>query len=607
MFDDIGRRRIVIYARVSTDHKEQLEALDNQLDWYKPILALKPEWELVDRYIDKGITGTSAEKRPQFMQMIRDAKKRKFDMIITREVSRFARNTVDTLQYTRTLKEYGVEVFFINDNIRTFDCDGELRLTIMATLAQDESRKTSVRVKSGLQTSMDNGVYFGNGNILGYDRIETHIGNEKKVEFRINPEQAKTVRMIYDLYLRGDGLTSIKYQLEQAGRKTAKGNSKWYETVISHVLQNSFYCGIMTYHKEFTPDYLKQKKIKNYGEIEFTRVQGRHEPIITVEEYERVQMIMASKRQELKNLKTGRQTPATKGKRPLKDVWARLLVCSCGHTFSKRVWTRTNGVTNPAYLCYGQVHTGSYRTRKNKGLSLEGICQTPMIPQWKLQMMANVIFREFLNNKERVLELANSMLREHIADDEEEDDTQQLIAEKKAELERLKRKRDNLVDMRMEDVLSREEFQARIESIDKSTETIYNEIKELERRRDPDTEVIDYDEKLTVLQYALERYTSIDDDKDVPPNVVEAFVEKIVASKDGFEWYLRFDGDPNDPLKCFFNGKRRETAVLNVSGKTFPELHTCDAGRDQQQVISSDIVSVPAGLWLLPQPCCCVF
>ena len=111
----------------------------------------------------------------------------------------------------------------------------------------------------------------------------------------------------------------------------------------------------------------------------------------------------------------------------------------------------------------------------------------------------------------------------------------------------------------------------------------------MESRRDPEAEVIDYDEKLTILQYALERYTNIDDGKDVPPNVVEAFVEKIVASKDGFEWYLRFDGDPNDPLKCCFNGKRREKAVLNVSGKTFPEIHTCDAGCYQQQVMLSGI------------------
>ena len=163
---DFQKKRVAIYARVSTEHEAQLSALENQLDWYKPILAMRPEWTLIAQYIDEGVTGTSAEKRKRFMEMIRDAKQNKFDLIITREVSRFARNTVDTLQYTRELKKYGVEVFFINDNIKTFDGDGELRLTIMATLAQDESRKTSVRVKAGQQTSMENGVFYGNGNIL---------------------------------------------------------------------------------------------------------------------------------------------------------------------------------------------------------------------------------------------------------------------------------------------------------------------------------------------------------------------------------------------------------------------------------------------------------
>ena len=143
------RRLVVIYARVSTEHEAQISALENQLDWYKPFLEIHPEWTLVGRYVDEGITGTSAEKRPEFMRMIEDAKKHKFDMILTREVSRFARNTVDTLQYTRMLKDLRVEVNFINDGIKTFDSDGELRLTIMSTLAQDESRKTSIRVKSG--------------------------------------------------------------------------------------------------------------------------------------------------------------------------------------------------------------------------------------------------------------------------------------------------------------------------------------------------------------------------------------------------------------------------------------------------------------------------
>ena len=177
------------------------------------------------------------------MKMIRDAKAHKFNMIITREVSRFARNTVDTLQYTRMLKELGVEVFFINDNIKTFDGDGELRLTIMATLAQDESRKTSIRVKAGQQTSMDNGVVYGTGNILGYDRVGK--------DMVINPEQAKTVRMIFDMYLDGMGLKSIKYELESRGRLTAMGKTQWFESVISKVLRNSFYCGIMTYHKYY--------------------------------------------------------------------------------------------------------------------------------------------------------------------------------------------------------------------------------------------------------------------------------------------------------------------------------------------------------------------
>ena len=155
---DFGKRRVVIYARVSTEHEAQISALENQLDWYEPILAARPEWELVGRYIDEGITGTSAEKRPQFMKMIRDAKQKKFDMIITREVSRFARNTVDTLQYTRDLKAKGVEVFFINDNIKTFDGDGELRLTIMSGIAQDELRKLSSRIKFGHQEAIKKNV-----------------------------------------------------------------------------------------------------------------------------------------------------------------------------------------------------------------------------------------------------------------------------------------------------------------------------------------------------------------------------------------------------------------------------------------------------------------
>ena len=562
------KRRVVIYARVSTDHDAQLSALENQIDWYKPLLGLHPEWTLVEQYIDEGITGTSAEKRPEFMRMIDDAKKHKFDMILTREVSRFARNTVDTLQYTRMLKEHGVEVYFINDGIKTFDGDGELRLTIMATLAQDESRKTSIRVKSGQQTSMNNGVLYGTGNILGYDRVGK--------EMIVNTEQAQTVRLIYDLYLDGWGLVKIKDELELRGIKTAMGKSQWYPTVISHVLKNSFYCGIVTYHKEYVPDYLKQKKVKNYGEIEFTQVQGTHEPIVTVEEYERVQRIMAAKTNRMPYLNRGDQ----RGKKPRTTIWGKLLICECGRTFNMRRWERSDRYNGNAYQCYSSVETGSYESRKKKGLSLDGICRSPMIPEWRLQMMANLIFRKYLSEKDKVLALANSILEAHIDDTEEIKNNDALIEAKQAELARLSKKLDSYVEMRSEGDISRELFRSKCAELEPRIKNLQEEIDKLTTANKP-KEVVDYREKLTVLQYALEQYTYPDEGHNVPESVIEAFVTKIVVHPDSFDWYFRFDGDPSDPLRCKIEGKRRTTTKIVVAGVNSPAIHTGNTGRYQ--------------------------
>ena len=153
--------RVAVYARVSTEHEAQINALENQLEWYKIECSRHSDWEIVEVYVDQGITGTQAQKRPEFLRMMEDAQKGKFDLIITREVSRFARNTVDTLSYTRELKARGVDVFFINDGINTATNDGELRLTIMSSMAQDESRKISERVKAGQKISREKHVLYG--------------------------------------------------------------------------------------------------------------------------------------------------------------------------------------------------------------------------------------------------------------------------------------------------------------------------------------------------------------------------------------------------------------------------------------------------------------
>ena len=168
--DNKARIPMVFYGRVSTEHEAQLEALENQIQWYYDQLQKNPNWELVEpveTYLDRGITGTQAKKRPGFLSMIEDAKKGKFKMIVTREVCRFARNTVDTLNYVRELKSLGIQVYFVFDNIKTIqDHDGEFRLTIMATNAQEESRRISERAKAGQYIARNNGVLYGNGNIL---------------------------------------------------------------------------------------------------------------------------------------------------------------------------------------------------------------------------------------------------------------------------------------------------------------------------------------------------------------------------------------------------------------------------------------------------------
>ena len=206
-FDRNRERTVVFYGRVSTEHEAQLAALENQMQWYDDQAKYHPNWNVLKKYIDRGITGTQAKKRPAFMEMLEDAKRNKFDLIVTREVCRFARNTVDTLVITRQLKEMGIEVYFVEDNIWTMDNDGELRLTIMATLAQEESRKTSERVRAGQKISRDNGVLYGNGNILGYDRLgDTYV---------INEEQAEKLQKMLDILDENDDVQNVWHNWEE--------------------------------------------------------------------------------------------------------------------------------------------------------------------------------------------------------------------------------------------------------------------------------------------------------------------------------------------------------------------------------------------------------
>ena len=540
----VKKRVVAIYARVSTEHEAQISALGNQIQYYDDLFEKHPEWELYDRYIDEGITGTSVKKRKNFMRMMQDASKNKFDLIVTREVSRFARNTVDTLQQTRILRREGVEVYFTEDNIWTMnDEDGELRLTIMATLAQNESKKTSVRVKAGQMISFKNGVLYGNGNILGYDRIGK--------EYVVNELQARTVRRIFDLYLDGNGVRKIQFVLEKEGHLTATGLTKWQPGNISRILRNSFYCGTIVYRKQFVPDFLEQKKINNFGEVDKVIVEGRHTPIVTKEQFEKVQQILSSKSESVHN-------KGCRGKKISKDVWCRKMKCECGSSYNRVTWHKSSEGPQYAYQCYSQIRTGSFKTRERKGLSTEGICVTKMVPRWKLEVMADIIFQKFWNDREGVLAIANEML-DNCYENEHDNEVLDRKSDLEDKMELWNRKYNNLLDMRMAGEIEKDRYDEKREQILKEQQHLKEQLEIIGGETGLSDDI--YMDKVEILKYGLEQNFNFST-RHIPEEVIDAFIKEIIVCQDGFIWKLNLT--PDDELKMQVDGRTNNYTVTQT-------------------------------------------
>ena len=540
----VKKRVVAIYARVSTEHEAQISALGNQIQYYDDLFEKHPEWELYDRYIDEGITGTSVKKRKNFMRMMQDASKNKFDLIVTREVSRFARNTVDTLQQTRILRREGVEVYFTEDNIWTMnDEDGELRLTIMATLAQNESKKTSVRVKAGQMISFKNGVLYGNGNILGYDRIGK--------EYVVNELQARTVRRIFDLYLDGNGVRKIQFVLEKEGHLTATGLTKWQPGNISRILRNSFYCGTIVYRKQFVPDFLEQKKINNFGEVDKVIVEGRHTPIVTKEQFEKVQQILSSKSDSVHN-------KGCRGKKISKDVWCRKMKCECGSSYNRVTWHKSSEGPQYAYQCYSQIRTGSFKTRERKGLSTEGICVTKMVPRWKLEVMADIIFQKFWNDREGVLAIANEML-DNCYENEHDNEVLDRKRDLEDKMEPWNRKYNNLLDMRMAGEIEKDRYDEKREQILKEQQHLKKQLEIIGGETALSDDI--YMDKVEILKYGLEQNFNFST-RHIPEEVIDAFIKEIIVCQDGFIWKLNLT--PDDELKMQVDGRTNNYTVTQT-------------------------------------------
>lgn len=326
--------RVAAYARVSTEQDEQQSSYEAQVDFYTRHIKSNPDWEFVEVFADRGITGTNTKNRENFNRMIDLALKGGIDIILTKSISRFARNTVDTLQTVRELKAVGVEVRFEKENLHTFDPKCEMMLTIMSSLAQEESRSISENVRWGKQKSMRDGkVSLLYSHFLGYKK-----GADGRPE--IVEEEAAVIRKIYDLFLSGKTINEIAAILTSMGVLTPAGKKKWSVSTVRRILSNEKYKGEALLQKTFTVDYLTKEVRKNNGEVPSVRVRNSHEPIIEPEVFDRVQAILAESAKRRAKVRT-------------RHPFAGKLVCGdCGSFYGHKVWRlRSTGERYNVWYC----------------------------------------------------------------------------------------------------------------------------------------------------------------------------------------------------------------------------------------------------------------
>ena len=343
--------RVAAYCRVSTDDEEQLTSYEAQQNYYTDKIMTNREWTMAGIFADEGITGTSDRKRPEFLKMIRLCKQKKIDIVLTKSISRFARNTVDCLNYIRALRELGIAVIFEKENINTLEADSEILITMLGAFAQAESESISANVRWGKRQAMREGK-----TIIQYNRLYAYEKGEDGKP-KIIQEQADVVRSIYDQYLSGASLRMIKDRLEAEQIPNVTGGSQWTITAIRSILTNEKYCGDVLLQKTYISDCISRKVIRNTGQLPMYLVQNHHEGIVERKTFDAVQAEMArrsaGKSPSKKNAPTGMTSYASK------YALSERLVCGeCGTLYRRCTWSK-QGRKRIVWRCVSRLDYGT--------------------------------------------------------------------------------------------------------------------------------------------------------------------------------------------------------------------------------------------------------
>ncbi len=504
------RKRVAAYARVSTDKEEQITSYEMQVRYYTNYIYSNSSWDFVKVYTDEGISAVNTKNRDGFKEMIEDAMNGKIDLIITKSVSRFARNTVDTLTTVRTLKDKGIEVYFEKENIYSLDSKGELLLTIMSSLAQEESRSISENVTWGYRKRFAEGrVLIPYGNFMGYEKGEDGLP-------KVVPEEAKTIKLIYKLFLDGKTSCGIGKILRQRGILSPMGKRNWSDTTIMSILTNEKYKGEAILQKTFVTDYLTKKTKRNEGEVPMYHVKNSHEAIIDPEIFDLVQAEI-EKRKKLKGSHSGN------------SVFSSKIVCGqCGEFYGPRTFHSNSKYRRVVWQC---------KTSLKKSTK----CEAPLLYKERIEKMFVDSFNKLLKNKDEII----SNCREFI---QEIDDTEALETEKAGlcgESRLLYTKIQNYIDKNAIETLDQNEYKEHYNTLSNEYEELKHKIEKIDAKlKDKRARVISIENFLNEIS-ARENLIDTFDEKlftgVVDKIIVKSYTKAAIVFKNGQELSLNLE------------------------------------------------------------------
>ena len=499
---EVKRRRVCAYARVSTDSDEQFTSYEAQIDYYTKLIQSRPDWDFVEVFSDEGISGTGTKNRPGFNRMIKEALAGKIDLIVTKSVSRFARNTVDSLETIRRLKEKGVECFFQKENIYTFDSKGELLLTIMASLAQEESRSLSENVTWGIRKRLSDGkVSVAYKHFLGFKK-----GKDGKLE--VIPEEAEVVRFIYSEFIKGSSYKQIAESLMNKGVLSPMKKKNWAVTTVVSILQNEKYKGDALLQKTYTENFLTHKHVKNDGEVPQYYVKESHEAIIEPEEWDLVQFEI------MRRTKLGAAYKCS-------SVLCNKIVCAdCGSYFGQKVWHSNSKYKTVIWQCLNKF--------KN-----ERKCDTPHLLEKDIQEAFVKAYNILSADKDIVIKDFETMmfLLDNLSDLNES------LIEVEGEMHIVEEMVNKLVRENTESAQDQETYRTKYENFSKKYKKLVERhealLAEIERKKFQQS-------SLKALLEAYKKQPSLITDWD--PNLWNITVEKVEVQKDGKLTFFFYSG-----------------------------------------------------------------